>query len=721
MKIRTALVLGLLSPMGVMAAHEPQEIEEIVVTGAFSRKEAETTLPVSVLAGDQLKEEVANTLGSTLERQVGVTTASFGAGVGLPVIRGQSGNRVQVLQDSVGSLDAAAVSPDHGNSVEPVLAERIEVVRGPATLLYGNGAIGGGVNVIDRRIPSSLKPPSLIVEQRFDSVSDQNSTVISADAATAQIAWHLDGFYREADDLRIPGLAINPALQYSQAEIEDDHDDHDDHDGNEEEMPNSDGYLANSSLRAKSVSFGGAWIGEQGFIGYAINHLENDYGLPPGAHVHSEDEHAADEHEDDHDDHDEETPVSILDEAVRIALTQTRQDLKGEYNFRDGLFTKATFRLTHNDYEHIEIERAGAVHANGTVFTNQGIEGRFTVNHAPIAGWEGVAGLSLVDRDFIARGDESYIPAVAVQQEDFFLVEQYSGDNWSAEMGFRIGNQRLGVSGPCDHEERTVSAGLSILKYMDQGNLLLSVAHSERAPSLEELYSNVNPLICGADITDPDLVFHAAANLFEVGDPELDTEVSNNLEVGYRLTDGLVTGEISLYLNEITNFTSLEDTGLRNDGIEVARYTQKRARFSGAELELTLPLPLGNGMTPEVTVFTDVVNARFADGGAVPRIPPLRFGAELALTQPDWSVRLRMTQVARQSAVARAETTTPGYVMMNLYADYHLSPGDQDLLLFLRGKNLLNEDIRNHTSFVKALAPEGKRGIEVGIRLTLGS
>src|SRR5690606_10532520 len=187
-------------------------VDEIIVTGNLQNTRVDSTAPVNVLGGEALREKASATLGETLKELVGVNSASFGTGVGLPVIRGQSGNRVQVLQGGVSNIDAASISPDHANSVEATIAERIEVLRGPATLIYGNGAIGGVVNVIDNRIPTRVPPAELegLLETRHDSVSDQQSSVFRLDGGANQVAWHLDGTYREANDTRVSGFAINP-------------------------------------------------------------------------------------------------------------------------------------------------------------------------------------------------------------------------------------------------------------------------------------------------------------------------------------------------------------------------------------------------------------------------------------------------------------------------------------------------------------------------------
>ena len=265
--------------------HSDEVLDEIIVSGTLQRNRAETSLPVNVLSGEALREKAASTLGETLKELVGVNSASFGTGVGMPVIRGQSGNRVQVLQGGVSNIDAAAVSPDHANSVEAALAERIEVVRGPATLLYGNGAIGGVVNVIDNRVPTSM-PEALtgLLETRHQSASDQQTSVFKLENGAGQLAWHLDGTYRASNDTRINGFAINPDTV-----------DLDDEEAFAELLA-SKGSIDNSSTRANALTGGLSWVFDGGYLGMALNRSESYYGLPSAAHHHHE-PHDEEDHE----------------------------------------------------------------------------------------------------------------------------------------------------------------------------------------------------------------------------------------------------------------------------------------------------------------------------------------------------------------------------------------------------------------------------------------
>ena len=200
----TSLLAGAQEPRPL---HEEERIEEIIVTGAFAGTRAETMLPITVLSGEELREKVTNSLGDTLKNELGVHNASFGVGVGQPILRGQTGNRAAVLQNSISITDASSLSPDHANATEPLLADRLEIVRGPSTLLYGSGAIGGVINVIDNRIPEKLTDETNFqIEQNYNSVSREDKTVLRFDGSIGNFGVHLDYFTRANQNVKITGF-----------------------------------------------------------------------------------------------------------------------------------------------------------------------------------------------------------------------------------------------------------------------------------------------------------------------------------------------------------------------------------------------------------------------------------------------------------------------------------------------------------------------------------
>ncbi|MFC6977616.1 TonB-dependent receptor [Microbulbifer taiwanensis] len=437
-KLALAIAGALTVPATYAADNTGQPLEEVNVTVSPLDKPADAVAaPVSVLSGEALRDAAAATLGQTLESQPGVANASFGGGVGLPVIRGQSANRVKVLNDNLDVADASNTSSDHAASIEPLLAQRIEILRGPAALRYGSGAIGGVVNVIDGRIPTQV-PEALegALEMRHNSGNSQDAGVFRLSGGAGRVAWYLDGVYRDSDDTEIPGLAI---IHREEAHHDEEHagEEH----GHEEEEFNTDGFVGNTNARAHSYSGGVSWITETGFVGLSVNQLENNYGIPLGAHEHhhEEEEHGEEDHHeeeaagDEHEEHEHgEAP-----EVVRIDMAQTRYDLKGEHQFDDGYWDKLRLRLGYNDYEHTELEAHGDHFHEGTRFTNEAWESRIEVTHDDGGEWRGAYGLQLSNKDFAAIGDEAFVQPSKTRSVGLFTMKERAWGDWHLDLGGR--------------------------------------------------------------------------------------------------------------------------------------------------------------------------------------------------------------------------------------------------------------------------------------------
>ena len=344
--------------------------------------------PVDVLRGEELDARKAGNLGETLERQSGVQSSYFGAGVGRPIIRGQDGARVQVLSSGTSAMDVSTVSADHAVGIEPFLADQIEVLKGPATLLYGSGAIGGAVNVVDGRVPTAQvgRTVSGRAELRHSSVDDGTVGMARVDADAGALTLHADIFRRDSGDLRIPGYAFSPGLIAEEIE--------------EGEDPEhfARGRLPNSALTTQGGALGGSWFGERAWFGMAASTYRSEYGIPPGAHAHEEEGHDED-HDEDHDEHGEE------EEIVRLDLRQDRFEARG--GFRDvGAFAEMNWRVQRSLYEHTELEGD----AIGTRFDNDGLEARVEAVQRERNGWRGAFGLQFGNSDFGAKGEEAFVP-----------------------------------------------------------------------------------------------------------------------------------------------------------------------------------------------------------------------------------------------------------------------------------------------------------------------
>ncbi|MFT7301002.1 MAG: iron complex outermembrane receptor protein [Porticoccus sp.] len=663
-----ALVLSSL-PCAVVAkniTHNEIELNEVVISASpLEESSAGINQSASVLTGENLYRKAAATIGETLQDEPGVTNSGFGPGVGRPVIRGQAGNRVKVMQDSLGTLDASSASGDHVITTEALVAERIEVLRGPATLRYGNGAIGGVVNVIDNRIPDSLPDKTTgAVEYRHNSANDQDSTVVIVEGAlNNNWAWHLDGLYRDSNNTRIDGYAQPPEPGEEPAEHNSTH-----------------GYIDNTDTRAKSGTAGISWIGEKGFVGVSIGQMQNLYGIPPEVHHHD-------------DDPDEEEEA----ELIRVDMDQTRFDLKSEWTDILPGFELGRLRIGYNDYEHVEIENG----AKGTRFTNEAIEARVELLHQEVVGWTGAIGFQIEDRQFAAIGEEAFIPKSDINNGGIFWVGETSHGNWSYELGLRVDHQNIDPEDGTEISHNTQSLSLGGLWQMtDDQSLSLSFSRAQRAPAIEELLS-FGP--------------HHASESFDIGDEGLDEETSHNVEFGYQYHgQGYVDLHINLFYNAIEDFIFKRNTGVIDPEEELTRYQyqQEDANFKGIEANMSLQL----NDRWRVELFGDHVRGKLEDNGNVPRVPPLRYGIALGYEVAQWSSRLKLTEVEEQNNPGDFEEETDRYSRLDGHVHYHVDAANGAWLISLKATNLLDEEIRNATSFLREIAPEPGRSLELGLR-----
>ncbi len=657
---RQVSLLFFISVSSSLMAEEVQELETVIVSAPLHKKASETVHPVNILEGDDLALKQATTIGETLKQELGINSMSFGSSVGQPVIRGQVGNRVLVLQNGLGSLDVSGVSPDHANSTEALLAERIEVLRGPASLLYGSGAIGGIVNVIDNRIPLYMPEAlSTTFEQRYNSVSNQWSSALKHDGGLDKVAWHVDGFFRDSGNYHVPTES------------------------------NGLGYVPNTDAQSWSGTIGASWVDDWGMVGFSYNHLDNNYGVPP------------------------------VDELVRIDLQQNRYDLKAELYEPFTWVEAVKLRFAYNDYQHVELEDGITV---GTQFDNQGIEGRAEVVHKSLGFIDhGVFGFQAQSKELEAIGEEAFVPPSSVQNYAGFIVEDIHAGAVTYELGLRVEHQQVDAEGFARKQHTPVSASLSALWHASD-NIFMSLAftHAQRAPDVQELFSDG---------------VHFAAQSYELGDENLGLETSYNLEFSFKTDFDWVSTELNLFHNWSNDYIIQNNTGdwfdmdsesfvsdcaLEAECLPVYQAMQQDARFYGFEAQVVFPVWEGEDNQFDMTLFSDFVRGELSGGGNVPRMPPLRYGFQLDYTGYDaFAAGLRLTRAEAQTHAGENESSTPGYLLLDMNVNYSVRLADKvDALFFVKANNLLNETIRNSTSFLKEVAPEPGRGAEVGIRVS---
>jgi iron complex outermembrane receptor protein len=714
---RTLLAACVGAASQAMAAIPDTRMEHVIVTVPIHKKAAETALPVTVLTGDELRRLAASSLGETLGDQPGISNSSFGPGVGRPVIRGHGGPRTINLSNGIAAADVSSLSPDHAVSIEPMLAESVEVLRGPATLLYGGGAIGGVINTLDNRIPA--KPIDGVqgaVEYRYDEAADMDTGVVKLEGGGGNFAFHVSGTFREFDDLEIPGLAIDEAAVERQEELlglghgdehgdegHDDHEEHDEHDHEEEELENSDGFIANTDGEADVYTLGGSYhFGERNFVGFAYNRFETNYGIPPGAHEHDhgEEEHGHEEEEHEEHEHGEE-------EDIRIDLEQERYDMQLHvHDLAPGLIDVARGFLTYTDYEHVELEGMEI----GTQFDRETWEGRLELvregaNHR-------VLGLQWRADEFEAIGEEAYVPATESSEWGLFYVQDFHTADWLFEVGGRADYvERDPATGAAQDFTSFSVSGTANYTISTNWSAGLSLSRSARAPSTEELFSNLNN-------GEEQLVTHAATGIIEIGDPDLDEEVSYNADLSLNWHTEDAFAELTLFYNTFSDYIFLLNTGEAVDETAVYVYEQDDADFYGVEFESSFDLASLAGGDLALGIFGDMITGEFDSAGDVPRLPPLRVGGELSWRSDALGAYVRVLSADDQEDPGNFETETDGYTRWDAGIDYNVRfAGNTELLAFVKLKNITDEEIRLSTSFLRNYAPQPGESIEAGIRL----
>ncbi len=633
-----------------------------------------TTTPASVLEGDALVEQRNGTLGETLKNLPGVNSDTFGGGASRPVIRGQTAPRVKVLSDGSEVMDASAISPDHAVTVEPLLADRIEVLRGPATLLYGGGAIGGVVNVIDKKIPVEVPEKGIAAEAELRGATGtkERAGAVGITAGEGQFAVRVEGMKRRTSDYDVP------------------------------DWPG--GKLEGSYSESTQGSVGMSWITPRGYVGVAFTHLESEYGLPghnheyEGCHPHGTHLHCGG-HDHDHEgeeghDHDHDHEHGGV---PYVKLRSNRVDLRAEYQDPFAGFEKIRFRGGLTDYQHDEIE-GGEV---GTRFKNKGYDVRVELQHKPIAGWRGVIGLQNAYSDFSAEGEEAFLPPSKTRSTGLFVLEEYQLNDWRFELGARQDWQRVSPSGgaPRSNMSGTSLSAAAIWDFAPQYSVALSLSRSQRLPNAQELYADG---------------VHLATNTYELGNPDLTRETSHNIDLTLRKHSGDTTFSASVFHNRVKNYI-YANTLDRYEDFRLIEYTQQDAEFTGVEGELR------HQFTPvfSAAVFGDYVRGKLTGGdGNLPRIPAARAGVRGNVNWQQWSGGVEYARVFAQKDIAAYEDTTPGYNMVNAVVAYRGQYGATGYEVFLRGTNLLNKLAYNHASFISSVAPLPGRSVLLGVRMT---
>jgi len=671
-------------------------VDEIIVTGSpLNRSVDEAITGVSVLSGDELRNRLAATLGETLKSEPGVSSTFFGAGASRPIIRGQGGDRVRVLNNGIGSIDASAASPDHAVAAEPAQAERIEVLRGASLLRYGSSGSGGVVNVIDGRIPSEMPEDGVDGAVRIgaSSVDQGFDTAGSLDVGIgSNLVLHLDGTYKRTRDYDIPGFAESKAQRAAEALEEEEHEGEEEGEHDHEEEEEAFGSLDNSDVETSSLTGGLSYIGERGFFGVAVHKYDSAYGIP-GGHGHEE---GHEEGEEEGGEEEEEEG----EEQVTIDLDQTRIDVNGALEL-DGFFSKLQVFGGYADYKHTEFEAPGEP---GTVFTNEGYEIRGEAIQAKRNGWEAAYGVQYRDRDFAAIGDEAFVPPTTTQQLGLYTFHQVDLGEGHIEGAARYEKTTQEVTAT------TQEIDFDLLSFSAGGDVHLggeirvggTVFRTERAPTTEELFSN-GP--------------HLATNQFELGDATLGKETARGIEAAIRHkgSDHFITANV--FYTDYKDYIFEQDAGDIEDGLPVFQFVAEDTVFKGFEIQGGHGLGRIGAFTIKADALAEYVRAK-TDSGNLPRIPPLSILTGLEAETDRVSLRAELDYAAKQNKIAAEELATEDYALVNLFANWKAPMDAQDVTLSLSMHNVLDNDARQHTSFLKDAVPLPGRNVRFSISST---
>lgn len=655
----------------------------------------------TALAGDDLVANTRGQLGETLARLPGVSATSFAPGVSRPVLRGFDGDRIRVLVDGIGSIDASNVSADHAVVFDPLTTDHIDILHGPAVLLFGGQAIGGAVNALDHRIPRRVpEKPEINAIASYGSAADERAIGGALEVPLAdRLAFHADASWRKSDDLRTGGLINSAPLR---ADLLDDAASHraagETAEAEElEELADLSGRIPNSGARSYTLGAGLAFIDAGGNLGISFQRYDSRYGVPmrPGAaHGHADEAAGPDE-------------AAPADEAhgdapVAIGLVQTRIDLRGAINL-GGMFDSLQVRGAYGDYAHTEFEGNAA----GTRFAGKGVEFRADLVQANHNGWRGRSGVQYFSRRMTIVGAEAFVPNNDVNRFGVFTLQSLRlGAGFEVEAAGRYERTNIrsdNVGFRRGFDQWSGAAGLSFAP-ADGWKLGVNYIRGARAPAPEELLSNG---------------MHVATQSYEVGDAAFGVETSDGFEAYVRHDGDRLSLALTGYLTDFDAFITAMPTGAITDGLPEFRYSQVPARFKGFEASARYDAVRWANGALTLEGGADYTHAEIKGTGPVPRIPPLRLRGGAEVRQGALRLHGEVEWNRRQNRVATFENPVPAFTLVNLGADWHPLGEDGPLTLMLSANNLFDVVGRRAASFTRDFVPIAGRDIRLTAKISL--
>ena len=685
----------------LQSAAQSGQIEELDALTIESSPLEVTTQAWSVLADEKLDKAKGVTIADTLSDIPGISQTTFGPTANRPMIRGLDKFRIRMLQNGTDTFDVSAQSEDHAVPVDPLMVDRIEVLRGASALLYGGSAIGGVVNIIDRSIPTSPYDSSgASVLSSYTSINEGLSYGTIAYGSSDKLSYQLNVSKRDYNDYDAPTFYTEdhhatPVTQDGPFET-----------------------VENSHSDSTSFGFGASYKLDSGFAGFSFSSYENSYGVP-GEHAESN---------------------------TSIDMESDRFEFRYEIDVTDSdWLTGINLNFGYGDYKHSE--SGDEIDVNGTrerhvhaTYLRDGLEGRIAFEHE-IGDLQGVFGIHALMDEFKIEGDESILGGLSkplpsndpIGSEDsskiaLFLIEEYDLDNETTLNGgirWESIDRDYETNGSADVDDTILSASGGISRDLNElWTASANVSYSERLPDTAELYSD------GA---------HHATEAYEIGNRNLGTETAVGVEVILKKTVGKVTGQLSAFHTKFDNYVFLEEIedNLGNEvlrdsegnleptggfpagveGLPVKEYEAVDAEFQGIEVEIDWLASETSGYDLMLSAYGDMIRGKNKSEGAnLPRIPATRVGLGFEVMQEKLDFGMKLTRSMKQDKVSHHEESTPAYSLLNAFASYDVNFGDSVGELFVKGYNLTDELAYNHASVLKQFVPLTGRSVEVGLK-----
>ena len=679
--ILTLSILAVASVSVFASEHEQATTLDTIRIKAHPLEQTSKDFAVADTVVDQKRlAQGAVTIGEALSGETGISSNQFGAGSSRPVIRGQDGPRIKILQNSSENIDVYTLSPDHAVTVDPALAKQVEVIRGPSTLLFGAGTVGGLVNVTDSKLPTAMPEKGYEgnATLRYNTGSDEKLATAGVTLGLGdQVALRVEGLKREANDYIAPDYV---------------------HEGEKERR------VDNTFAKGQTVNVGLSWIYDRGFTGISYSNRQDQYGLPGHSHEYESchlhglslhcGEHDHDQDGHDHEDHDQD---HAHEAGPWIDLKSERYDVRTELDEPFAGFKKLRAQASYTDYQHDEIEEDTIA----TRFKNKGYDGRLELVHNPLGAWEGVIGTQYGQQKLELTGEEAFLAPNTTKKWSVFALEHAQLNDVHVELAARADQQKIDIDDATkkDFDGSAFSvSGAANWEFAPNYKLSLVTSHQERLPLAQELYADGG---------------HFATNTYELGNDQLSKEKSNNVELGFHYDDNTFDYHVHVYHNWFDDYIYAQTLDRYKD-FRLVQYAQDKAKFYGAEAEA------GYQISPiyKLSVFGDYVRGKI-DNDNAPRVPAGRLGTKLNADFDDhWSGSAEYYHVFQQDKIAAYETDSQSYNMLNLGVAYSGNYSNvSDYRVFLNANNLLDDQVYQHASFLSTI-PQVGRNFSVGVNFS---